>query len=111
MKLYKNSYISITPLKFRKILSQLQSFFYNEVLIILFFLPYKSSKIIYLAIKSLIFELYTKKEIVNLNKILNSVKIFDSQVISGPISKRINFKSRGRSSFIRKRKSHVIIKY
>lgn len=98
-------YIRISPFKVRRILNQLKGRSCNEALIILKFMPYKSSPIISKVISSAVANAKLK---LDLNPKEGSFFITEARVDSGPILKRFCPHAQGRGFPIKKRMSHII---
>lgn len=109
IKAYSNKYILTSPLKIQRVVKGLKDFNYNEILIILKFLPYRISQLLFKYFKSFLFNLYNKKKIDILFKLLTLKKSFNIGITRGPILKRLKSKSKGKSTIIKKRMSHIFI--
>lgn len=94
-------YIRVSPFKVRRILDQIRGRSSKDALIILKFMPYKSSPIISKIIKSAV------ANFVNLYGDLDALYIIEAKVDSGSMLKRFCPHAQGRGFPIRKRTSHI----
>lgn len=97
--------VRISPFKVRRILDQIRGRSVEEALLILKFLPYKSSPIILKVVKSAV------GNASNLLKFGNSIPdtlcILEARADSGPILKRFCPHAQGRGFPIKKRTCHI----
>nr|YP_010700334.1 ribosomal protein L22 [Flexiglena variabilis]WCH63476.1 ribosomal protein L22 [Flexiglena variabilis] len=96
-------YVRISPLKVRRVLDQVRGRSYNEALLILQFLPNKSSNIILKVLQSAVSN--AKK---NLGFLESSIFISEARVDEGPVLKRFRPHAQGRGFPIKKSMSHII---
>lgn len=98
-------YIRIAPSKIRRILNELQGRSFNEAVLILKFMPYKSCPIISKLIFSAVANAKNRYNLSTSNFIITV-----ATVDSGPVLKRFCPHAQGRGFPIRKRMSHIVIR-
>lgn len=96
-------YIRMSPFKVRRILDQVRGRSYNEALLILKFMPYKSCSVI---LKTLLSAAANAKFKFSIQDSL--LFISEARVDSGPQLKRFRPHAQGRGFPIKKRMSHLI---
>lgn len=99
-----SNYLRISPLKLRRVLSQLTYCSYEDSIAILNFLPNRSCSLIKKCLNSAVFNLRSKNNID-----FSLVYIKKAVVNVGPIIKRFRPRAQGRAFSIKKRISHIII--
>lgn len=99
------NFLTISPLKVRRVLDQIRNRPYSDAVLILTFLPTRSSSIILKALNSAVYNLKAKFQV---SSSLIYVKEVRANV--GPVIKRFRPRAQGRAFSIKKRMSHIIIK-
>lgn len=99
-----SNYVRMSPMKIRRVLNQVRGRSYNEALLILKFLPQKSSILI---LKVLCSAASNARQRFNINE--SSLFIKEARVDAGPILKRFQPHAQGRGFPIKKYLSHIII--
>ena len=99
-----SNYLRISPLKLRRVLSQLTYCSYDDSIAVLNFLPNRSCSLIKKCLNSALFNLRS-----NNDTDFSSVYIKKAVVNAGPIIKRFRPRAQGRAFSIKKRTSHIII--
>nr|NP_074980.1 ribosomal protein L22 [Euglena longa]P34770.1 RecName: Full=Large ribosomal subunit protein uL22c; AltName: Full=50S ribosomal protein L22, plastid [Euglena longa]CAC24591.1 ribosomal protein L22 [Euglena longa] len=96
--------IKISVVKVRRILDHVRKYSLRNALMLLEFLPYKGSLVIYKAIKS---SYFNYKNFWDFNVTLDNLYITKAKADSGPMLKRSCPHSRGKAFPIRKRTCHI----
>lgn len=98
-------YIRMSPFKLRRILDQIRNRSYEETLMILKFMPYKSCDVILKTVCS------AASNVKNQFSVQDSLLVIkEARVDAGPILKRFRPHAQGRGFPIKKRMCHIIIK-
>jgi large subunit ribosomal protein L22 len=96
-------YIRISPVKVQRVLSELKGRSFNEAILILKFMPYKTCPIVS---KLLFSAIANAKNKYNLST--NNFVVIEARVDSGPVLKRFCPHAQGKGFPIKKRMSHII---
>ena len=96
-------YIRMSPFKVRRVLDQIRGRSFNDALLIVKFMPYKSCPVI---LKTLLSAAANAKFKFNIDD--SSLYICEARVDSGPQLKRFRPHAQGRGFPIKKRISHLI---
>nr|YP_010700385.1 ribosomal protein L22 [Phacus arnoldii]WCH63572.1 ribosomal protein L22 [Phacus arnoldii] len=99
-------YVRVSPAKIRRILNQLRGRSYEEVVIILKFMPHKVCRLIFNVIYSAV---SNAKNVLGVDD-FSFFYILEARVDDGPFLKRIRPHAQGRAFPIKKRMSHIVIK-
>lgn len=98
------NFLTVSPLKVRRVLDQIRSRPYSEAVLILNLLPTRSSLIILKVLNSAVCNLKTKFQVSS-----SLVYVKEVRVNVGPIIKRFRPRAQGRAFSIKKRMSHITI--
>lgn len=101
-----SNYVRVSPMKVRRILDQVRGRSFSEAVLILKFLPHKSSLLI---LKVLCSAASNAKQRFSINE--SSLFIKEAKVNTGPILKRFQPHAQGRGFPIKKYLSHIIIAF
>lgn len=96
-------YIRMSPFKVRRILDQIRGRSFDEVILILAFMPYKACPVI---LKVVLSAVANAKSQYNLDS--SSFIISEARADAGPTLKRFRPHAQGRGFPIKKRMSHII---
>nr|AAA84226.1 rpl22 [Euglena gracilis]AKL82369.1 ribosomal protein L22 [Euglena gracilis var. bacillaris] len=97
-------YVRISPFKVRRILNQIKGRSAKEALMILKFMPYKPSTLIFKLLKSAV-----SNSIKNYDEDANVLRVLEARADAGPILKRLCPHAQGRGFPIKKRTCHITI--
>nr|YP_009252746.1 ribosomal protein L22 [Cymbomonas tetramitiformis]ANA56880.1 ribosomal protein L22 [Cymbomonas tetramitiformis] len=97
-------YVPMSPFKVRRVLDQIRGRSYEEVLMILQFMPYRACEPILEVVKS---AAANAKHNLGLNK--STLFISEARVDQGPVMKRFRPRAQGRGFPIKKPTCHIII--
>ena len=97
------NFVTISPLKVRRVLDQVRNRSYSDSVLILNFLPNRSSSIILKALNSAVYNLKSKFQVPS-----SLIYVKEARVNVGPVIKRFRPRAQGRAFGIKKRMSHII---